>query len=366
MALVNVLQFSPDTGAIISDEEFWNVHFRKRLYADNLASLLDDRMANDWRMEAVYGGVGYPSLHHEIVELTKTRLQATYATGNEGTGRPVIVKEVARTAFECLQEMIRRRIDQKLVFFFGFNADDLTRGYYLKNGKRIDISNKKVKEGATAILTGDKADVVLKAAMQSKAVVFGFDDTYGITMYHLSIENWVMGYVHEGFEAIGAGKYASGLILGQDFKTKTFAARKAGYSVGEGILELFESAVLATDHFKEVGGNFNLIFLDRQAGQRATRIIELRDHEARLATEITRAVSANLLQRETAWGFLEDLLWSKKPWQAIDTALFASVTDSDQLHFLLRRYKMQEVIEIAAQSPTRSVTKGLEQGGTQS
>ncbi len=47
MSLVNFLKFSEDSGAIISDEEYWNVFFRKRMHGDNLHSLLEPRYR--WR-----------------------------------------------------------------------------------------------------------------------------------------------------------------------------------------------------------------------------------------------------------------------------------------------------------------------------
>ncbi|MBN2055344.1 hypothetical protein JW905_10505 [bacterium] len=340
MALVNLLQFSPDTGAIISDEEFWNVHFRKRLYADNLQLLLQENMARDWKMEVVYGGVGYPSVHHEVVRDTRRALARLYSEKKVEGGQPTLIKDIATIAFKNLQTAIRRRIDQKLTFFFGFSSDDLNRGYYLVNGKKIEIKNEKIKENATGIASGEKADALLKAAMESKAVIFGFDETYGITAYHLSIENWVMGYIHEGFEAIGAGKYASGLVLGQDFGTKVFKVRKAGYGIGEGILELFESAVTAADHFKEVGGNLNLILLNRRGATRAEQVFELVDHRARLATEVVRACKAELLEKSKACALMEEIVTGTTSLQETEKNFLGSVNDLTRLHFLLRNYKL--------------------------
>jgi len=149
-------------------------------------------------------------------------------------------------------------------FYYGFGTDDLNRGSFLDNGETVPIKTEKIRKGAEKLAQREQTDPLLKDALAAKAAVFGYDDE-GITGYYLSGENSIMGYVHEGFEAIGAGKYASGLVFGQDFKAKTLMMRQAGYDPAEGLLELIHSATLAGDHFKEVGGNYNFMVLDRGA-----------------------------------------------------------------------------------------------------
>ena len=142
MSLVNFLKFSDTMGAIISDEEFWTPRFRRRLHTDNLHSLLDAEMSDAWGMEIAYGGVGYPSVHREVVHQTQKILKQRLTDTKETESAPSMVRHVARIAFESMQQVIRRRIDQKLRFKFGFTTDDLNRGYYEDDGKKIEIKKK--------------------------------------------------------------------------------------------------------------------------------------------------------------------------------------------------------------------------------
>ncbi len=134
MSLVNFLRFSERTGAIISDEEYWNIRFRRRMYGDNLHSLLTAEQADAWDLEAVYGATGYPSLHRETVVAVRAILARKFAEGADD--RPRSVEDVARLAFTEMQRAIRRRVDQKLRFHYGFTTEAPHRGYFEEDGTR--------------------------------------------------------------------------------------------------------------------------------------------------------------------------------------------------------------------------------------
>jgi len=287
MALVNFLKFSSDKGAIIADEEFWNVYFRKRMHGDNLHALLDPEIVENWGIQVVYGAVGYPSIHQEVVTETREIIRARFRDNKSSALKRV--KDVARIAFEAMQSAIRRRIDQKMNFYYGFNTNDLNNGSFQSDGQQIPIEMDVVKSAARKLAGRDTKDPLLKSVLDSKAAVFGYDSD-GITGYYLAGENSILGYVHEGFEAIGSGKYVSGLVFGQDFKTKTLKMRQSGYEPAEGLLELIESAFLASEHFKEVGGNLNMVMLDRTAATVDKTYCEIFDDQARLATDLLQLI----------------------------------------------------------------------------
>lgn len=344
MALVNFLKFSTDAGAIVADEEYWNIFFRKRMHGDNLYLLVAPDIERDWGVNVVYGSVGYPSIHLEIVTETRKILRERFK--DNLTPGPMRVKDVARIAFDVLQAAVRRRIDQKMMFYYGFTTGELNAGSFGSDGESIPIEMDAVKSAARKLASRETKDTLLKSVLDSKAAVFGYD-AEGITGYYLAGENSIMGYVHEGFEAIGSGKYASGLVFGQDFKTKTLKMRQAGYEPAEGLLELIDSAFLASEHFKEVGGNLNIIMLNRSARKSENRAVEIFDDRARLATEIVKALRASLLDREAAIRLLDRLIVKSRALESVDAELFEKCSDPVALHFILRRYKAREALQIS-------------------
>ncbi len=344
MALINFLKFSSDCGAVISDEEFWNVYFRKRMHGDNLYSLLDEKTSRLLEMNVVYGAVGYPSLHHEVIEDSRKRIMTILAEGQKS--RLLRVKDIARISFDSMQNAIRRRINQKMNFYYGFNTDDLNRGYYVRDGQKITIETEVIKSEARKLAERNKQDQLLKVVLQSKAAIFGYDKE-GITGYHLAPDQSIVGYIHEGFEAIGAGKYASGLVFGSSFKARTLKMRQNGYSLEEGMLELIDSAFTAGEHFKEVGGNYNIVLLDRSKKTFSGQYREFFDDSARLAVEIVKAYRAELLGRPDALKLLEMIFAKEQDAADVEKHFFTSVSDISALHFLLRKYKLEEVRELA-------------------
>ena len=343
MALVNFLKFSSDSGAIISDEEYWNVFFRKRMHGDNLYALLSNEQSEKLGIQVVYGSVGYPAVHREVVDLARNHIKVLFKEkGMESISR---VKHLARIAFDCLQEVIRRRIDQKMLFYYGFDTSDLNTGQFLSEGETWPIESKEVLKNARKLASRETQDTLLKVVLEAKAAIFGYDSD-GITGYYLAGENSILGYVHEGFEAIGAGKYASGLVFGQDFKAKTLKMRQAGYGNAEGIFELVDSAFLAGEHFKEVGGNYNFVILDRTKKSPEKQYRQIFDDTARLTTEIVRAVRGKQLSRYQAVKLIDDLIFKDVVLSDVETEMFETAANRSSLELILRGYKSGEVIQI--------------------
>ena len=343
MALVNLLRFSPRSGGIVADEEMWNIFFRRRHHGDNLHSLLTPEQAKDWDMEAVIGTVGYPAIQREMLEDARAEIAKRHASGKPIDG----VREAARIAFEALQRAMRRRIDVKMKFWFGFETPDLMRGSYEADGRSVPIKTKKVRDYCMGLSDGSKADQLMKVAMEFRAAVFGFDPLYGMTAYYLSPERSICGYVHEGFDCVGTGKYASGLSFGLDFNAKTFMMRQAGYEPAEGVYELLYASILATDHFKECGGTLHFVLLDGDKKSHSDRYREIFDEKARLCQEIARAAHGAFITRDQAIGLYDAALFKGKPFEAVEKDLFSSATDQVALRFYLRGYKLNETAACA-------------------
>lgn len=345
MALINFLKFDSDRGAIITDEEYWNVHFRKRMHGDNLHPLLTEEQSQSIGVQAIYGCSGYPALHKETLVRVIHRIPEYLAANQSET--PIRIKDLARIVFDELTAVIRLRIDQKMRFYYGFGTDDLNRGFFIRNAQTIPIKTEHVREAARKLADHSQKDTLLKAVFEAKAAVFGYDQD-GITGYHLSPENSILGYVHEGFEAIGSGKYASGIVLGASMKSRNLQMRQAGYEPGHGLFELIDSAIIAGDHFREVGGNYQMILLDR-SGHSGFHYREIFDHRAKLATEIVRAANYSLLEKPVAYDLLSRLILDHAEINFIESELFNKVQNPVMFHFLLRNYKLEETMIMASE-----------------
>ncbi|MBN1295284.1 hypothetical protein JXA80_00800, partial [bacterium] len=100
---------------------------------------------------------------------------------------------------------------------------------------------------------------------------------------------------------------------------------------------------LAGEHFKEVGGNYNFIILDRTAGSPERQYRQIFDDPARLTTELVRAVRAHLLERNTAEALIDDLVFKAVPVETVEKAMFAASVNAGALELVLRGYKRAEI-----------------------
>lgn len=342
MAIVNALRFDRSSLGIIADEEYWFLGRRKSFFQDTLQHLVDEEITDKTGIIAVYGGTGTPSFHWDIVKRSRKKIKEEFS--NRATNIKTIY-DIGRIVLDVLQEVKRDRINQKLRFMYGFTIDDVNRGYFEMDGKKYDIKQKKVKDKALALVMGKEKSPMTKPILENKAVISGYDAKDGIGMYYLNAENSVMSFTSGGYEAIGPGKYASGLAFGEFFQGMPLFQRREGFSRIEGMIQLINSAILAADYYNEVGGLFNIIFIDGEKKNPKERIIEIFDNKGKLATEIVRSYKWGMINKEDTSNFIEELIFKNASIDALEDKLFKTSKDPSKLELLLRGYKEMELCD---------------------
>ena len=134
MSMVCALKFNDHSGAIISDEEIWNIRFFRKLYLDNLHSLFDAKISDELGIEVIFGGAGYPSFIYEMVELIRERIDIIFYKKDKKYNdyKLETVEDVAKLSLQVMQDVLNNRINQILKFYYGFTKDDLNRGFFEK------------------------------------------------------------------------------------------------------------------------------------------------------------------------------------------------------------------------------------------
>jgi hypothetical protein len=246
---------------------------------------------------------GHPAFGWEVVEGIRQKIrEKDEKAKKEGMKSPVFTRlhEIGLVAVEVVRETVRRRVNDKLEFIYGFDADDLIRGSFEAEGKPVSIKQSSVKKHAMSILDGSNKAQIFKEIHQNKGILFGHDREDGLFHYHLNAENFVLSIVSGRFEAIGTGKYASGMSLADFLGNQTLAKRRAGHDRAEGAFQLILSGVIARRTFHEVGGALHMVVVDgeaKTAGERCRRIPEER---MALATEAVEAARKSFVPEKKA------------------------------------------------------------------
>jgi hypothetical protein len=347
MAVINSLAFDDDTGAILADEEYWFLRRRKSYFADSLHDLVPPEAADDWNLFAVYGGVGTPSFHGEVVGKVRAEIARQYREWKDkGGARPLTtVDGVGNLVVEMTQKTVRRRVDEKLRFFYGFSTDDFLRGSWEVDGKKVPIQQEKVKNRARGIIEYTEKSPLVKSIYDNVAVLLGWDAVHGMGHFHLKAENCVLSMVSGRFEAVGKGKYASAMVLTHYLQNKTLSERREGLDRTEGTIELVRATLRAGDSFHEAGGHLNMVLLDARETGHGRRVREISDDRAKLVSESVRALDAGLVERGVVRTMVDGLVYGRSAPDKMEDLLFKSARSVKNLGLLLRGYKFQDWLD---------------------
>ncbi len=356
MAVVTALQFSPVSGAMICDEEYWYLRRRRSYFTDNIRNLIPEDVADALGIQAAYGGYGHPGFHEEVIRRTREKITKIFqdSTGDKAAGQLGDIENIAMIVRQAMQDTRRRKVDDMLKYLYGFNMDELNQGVFEENGTKYDIKQENVVTDAKKIVTYEKKTGLTDPIFKNKAVVIGYDRSFGYRGFHVNAENTVCSLISGGFEAIGAGLYGAGVEFSRIMNRLTLDERRNGFDRVWGVIALIEATLKAYDHFHEVGGGLNFIYINGEASSAADRYIELHDNVTRLAHEMVKTAQYSLVGYAQIYPLINDLIFNRVDRRKVEKKFFQSVKDQKSLNKLLRGYKFHPYPPAPAQKETKT------------
>ncbi len=336
MGIVNILKFDDYAGAIITDEED-NFQVRRTFFRDNLYRLIDLEIAKKLNMEVIYGGVGDAALHHEIYDFVAREIRQDFKIKKKKSSYKT-VEAVGRLVIKALNSALKRKSNNRLRYLFGFNADDLNRGYFTKDGKKYEIKQEKIVKKALEISTKNEEATKRRGACEDHSLIIGFDPENKLCMYNIKAECSVLSHVSGGFDTIGTGKYASVLSFAKCVGRKEQKVRNSGMDHAEGMVELIHSAIYAAEYCTFIGGLFHINYLN--GTKKDQKIVEYDEIHVKLATEIVHALHARLIDRATSIKLIRDLMFKGVSEDLVEAELYRSAQEPMKLDTYLRGYKL--------------------------
>ncbi len=338
MGIVNMLKFNHHSGAMLSDEEYIDIRWRRCFYLDSIHSLLSDTASDRLNIEAVYGGTGNPSFHYEIINKALKKIDSLIS--NQKTAKKIQTgTDLGNIALDTVHCITKRRVDDILKLFYGFTRDDFNQGFTEIEGKKIDIKQDSVKEDTRKIIAFKDKREYLKSIFDNKAVIMTYDRAYGLIAFCIKEDIGVLSMVSGGFESLGKGVYGAGRAFGKYFKDRYLSQRREGMDRVEGMCLLISSAIEARDYYTGVGGYFNIVYLDGEKNTHKERYKEIYHHRAKMATEVVTALLNHELKREKTYELLNDLIFENHPLEEIEGKMWQYAKNHRRLELLLRGYK---------------------------
>lgn len=343
MGLVNSLKFNYKSGAIITDEEFF-IGGRRRVHTtDNLQSLITEEMSNELNLEAVFGGAGNLSVVNDIITKIKSRLQQQYneykRTGNENLIFKN-VEDISRTAMKVFQEISHDKVNKKLFGLLGFTIDDFNRGYFEREGVKYEIKDDKMITKAMDIIMMKSSG--MKDIQEVEAIIIGTDEESGFNAYdfyggmtHLYISTSL-------YNSVGAGSTTTSLAFANMINSLELDQRRNGVDKVFGIVELIKITNQAAIKNSEIGGYYDIIYIDGNGKNHGERFFDINGEKTQLLKEIVGAFDNNLIQKDVCFELVERIVFSgiAFDFNEAEAAMFNNSSDKEKLNLFLRGYKV--------------------------
>ena len=342
MALVNSLKFNFHSGAIITDEEYF-IGGRRRIHtADNLRSLLTEEMSNELNLEAVYGGSGNIAVTSDVVDRIIKVLSVKYSEfKRSGNNEKMFftLEDVARIALKVFQYVSRDMVNKKLQGLFGFGINDFNRCYYMDNGEKIEIKEEKIVSKAMDIimLKGD----AMKDLNEIEGIIIGTDNNNGFTTYdfyggmtHLYISTSL-------YNSVGAGSTTTSLAFSDMINSLSLDVRRNGVDKVFGLVELIRITNQAAIKNSEIGGYYDIIYIDGSAANHSGRFLEITGDKSQFLKELIGAYENHLISKDFCFQLTDKIVFQNTVFDLseAENTLFGNTTDPFRLEMFMRGYK---------------------------
>jgi len=337
MAIVNALKFSDMSGAILSDEESWKLRRRRVFYLDNLSRLTDENFVKQKGIEMIYGGVGFPNFHGEIIENTKKIIK-------NNQDKITTTEDIGKIVLDCFHMAIRRRVNDRLKLLFNLTVENILSKEFTNNGNTYSLKNKDILKESLKFIRGKTDDAAIKAAFDNNICLIGYDKKEKFRAFCIKGKDLVLSVVSGGFESLGMGKYAAGRSFARYLNTKYLAQRRGTLPRAEGMLELIRSGLSAWEYFGEVGGYLHIVYINGASSDKLN-YLEINDDRSKLAMEIVKTFVATMIPKSKAIDMIDRLIFNNESPEKIEEELFNSVDSKYTLGLLLRGYKIDTELE---------------------
>lgn len=341
MTSINALRFNEHEGAMTCDEQRgWNDENLRIQVADKIRAVVPDRMVEELGVVAAYGNTGTSSIGDELRLTIKDAIEEEYES-MRGKPRKALeahftIDRLARIAYETICRMKHRHIDEELRSKWGFTTRDFVRGFYMKDGEKIEIKDKEIREEAYELITWEKKGKGSQSVFLNAGILAGFAPASGFRIFHLDIMQAYYEQVGEIFTAQGSGTMRATPVFAEfamriDLRERDRIDRRVGV---HGILDAVNEAKRVN---VGVGGYPNILLFDGRA-ENGRRLVQVSDHRSKLASEIVECSRFGYLPYAVSLDLLDRLLYHDEGYVPVHEAFWKAVPDARRTRRFLRGY----------------------------
>lgn len=344
MTSINALRFNRDQGLMICDEtRSWNDEDMMINAADKIRPVIPEEVTDAIGLVGAYGNTGTSTIGDELRIGIRRRVAERFREHLKIHRKAprYTCEEIAALVWEVMVGMKEAHTSQYLHGKFGFRQDDYVRGFYMKDGKKIEIKDKATVERAHEAVTWEKKSDAVKPVFANGGIFAGWDPAQGFRIFQYSLSEKYYEPVDACFVAGGSGSDTTNRTLATFAATRDYAERTGDIDPALGTLTFLAALGEACRTNIGVGGYCNILFFDGKKKPRE-RLREVNDHRAKLASEIANAWRVNLIDPSAGRELIDALLFQGEPIAKVHARFFRSTGNPALLDRYLRGYRVIE------------------------
>ncbi len=327
MASILAMRINSEQLLILADESTWHLGhifgYRRTNYGDSLASLFSDEVTESDGVSAIYGGIGFPSYHGEVVRRAKSML------AKEGRDNRAIASKVHK-AFLASHD---RMTDDRMRFCYGFDRHDLNARSYSKKDKSFEIASGPIVDQARSIAGGTAKGNAYDRINSNGAFLVTRDNVDGVQGWYLNPQGHSVAFATP-LVALGDGAGVASHLMAPYLQQMALEERRKGFELNEGIFIALSIASEVRFSVGKMGGYFQILLLDGKRGVR-----EYVSDSCHLVTEIMRAHHWGFITRKGAEELVCSLLLDSCEMDEVEAKLFEKASDKEKLTKYLIGFK---------------------------
>lgn len=344
MTSINALRFNRDQGLMICDEtRSWNEEDMMINAADKIRPVIPEEVTDAVGIVGAYGNTGTSTIGDELRLGIRRRVAARYREHLKAHRKPprFTCEEIAAIVWEAMAAMKEAHTSQYLHGKLGFRQHDLVRGFYLKDGKKVEIRDKGAVERALEAVTWEKKSAEVKPVFANGGIFAGWDPAQGFRIFQYSLSEKYYEPVDACFVAGGSASDTTNRTLATFAAARDYAERSGDIDPALGTLTFLAALGEACRTNIGVGGYYNILFFDGRRKPRE-RLREVNDHRSKLASEIANAWRVDLIPHEAGRALIDALLFKGEPIAKVHARFFGSTGNPALLDRYLRGYRVVE------------------------
>lgn len=343
MTSINAIRFNHYSGACVCDESISTSGDMKIYVGDKIRPCIPKIIIENYGIVGAIGTTGSCALGDEIKHTFYHTMLDTYESELDKKGKKPdkfkTVEEMNNILFNLVISIKNKLLNNHIKGLYGFSMEDLIRGYYEKNDKKIEIKDKDTIKEVIDMMLFKYTPHELEYIFNNAGIFVGYDDIEGFQIYHFDLRDAYWHLVQSCYLAEGSGRHSVDPRMYAFVENLTIEEKRTDIDPVFGIISMISALNSASDHEIGVGGYFNITLIDGKK-EFNKRLIEVNDDRSHLAAHIVRTLDNDFINYDNAYELINRVLFKEDDFDAVYNDFWKVVNKPDELCRILRGYKV--------------------------